>query len=430
MGDSPLHTDIEPKEFWSATMAERFVDGVDVYPGYWRRLVADCPFRGHDFGNNKFKNTDKGHASRLMFLGIIKLYPIKHLNGQDDNKPPVRFPSLLTVKGIHYTLVSPSALLVESSPVVRKFTDPRQAARFLADLNMEQTRLNELSTTMGIATTKPESGKQIRKAEVELKGIQKPPAITPQITAMAQALMDKQFFLLEQQPERKPPRKGPEDLSVEEYTPKPYTLGPHEEPGYVPPENPHSGLHNQEDLTPNHKTSAESFKTTRQMDMDDLSEADEIVEQALRAQDWDEYKVEEILTSGDQFILKEMDKGDKLYGFVTGGRDISTLDNKAYWLDKKGFADVETEFFRQGHWDREGVKGYLALPCFNRANDMITVELTESQTVIKSTIGKATELLRYDGTDGYTTDIIGKIMGGGGTQISPNARKLALISGK
>ena len=58
-------------------------------------------------------------------------------------------------------------------------------------------------------------------------------------------------------------------------------------------------------------------------------------------------------------------------GFVTGGRDISTLDNKAYWLDKDGLADVETEFFRQGHWDREGVKGYLALPCFNRANDMV-----------------------------------------------------------
>jgi len=29
-----------------------------------------------------------------------------------------------------------------------------------------------------------------------------------------------------------PKRKGPEDLPVEEYTPKPYTLGPHDEPGY------------------------------------------------------------------------------------------------------------------------------------------------------------------------------------------------------
>ena len=233
MGDSPLHTDIEPKEFWSATMAERFVDWLDVYPGYWRGLIADCPFRGHDFANNTFKNTDKGRASRLMFLGIIKLYPIKHLDGQNTDKPPVRFPSLPTVKGVNYTLVPPSALLVESSPVVKTFTDPQQAARFLADLNMVPTRLNELSTAMGIATTTPEPIKQTR--EVKIKGIQKPPAITPQITVMAQALIDKQFFLLEQQPESKPSRKGPEDLPVEEYTRKPYTLGPHEEPGYVSP---------------------------------------------------------------------------------------------------------------------------------------------------------------------------------------------------
>jgi len=32
-----------------------------------------------------------------------------------------------------------------------------------------------------------------------------------------------------------PKRQGPEDLPVEEYMPKPYTLGPHEEPGYEPP---------------------------------------------------------------------------------------------------------------------------------------------------------------------------------------------------
>ena len=85
-------------------------------------------------------------------------------------------------------------------------------------------------------------------------------------------------------------------------------------------------------------------------------------------------------------------------------------------------------------WDKKGVKGYLALPCFNRANEMISVELTEDQTedqtVVKSTIGKATELLRYDGAEGDTTGTLGKIMGGGGTQISPNARKLTLLSGE
>ncbi len=236
MGDSPLHTDIEPKEFWSATMAERFVDRLDVYPDYWRRLVAGCSFHGRDFANNTFKNTDKGRASRLLFLGIIKLYPVKHLDGQDSDKPPVQFPLLSAVKGSNYRLVPPSVLLVESSPIIKKFSDQQQAVRFLADLNIDSTRLNELSMTMGIATANPEPVKQTRKAETKVKGIQKPHAITPQIAAMAQALMDRQFFLLEQQPESRPPKRTcPEDLPVEEYTPKSYTLGPHEEPGYVPP---------------------------------------------------------------------------------------------------------------------------------------------------------------------------------------------------
>jgi len=225
-----------------------------------------------------------------------------------------------------------------------------------------------------------------------------------------------------------PKRKGPEDLPVEEYTPKSYTLGPHEEPGYEP--SPHSGLHNQAELTPDFETSVESFKPIRQVDMDNLSPEDKATRKALADQGWNEDKVEEVLESGNQFSLEKMEKDTTLYGFVTAGRDNSKLENKAYWLDKNGFSDVEDKFFKQGHWDREGIKDYLALPCFNRANDVITVELTESQTVVTSTIGKATELLKYTGENGYTTGTLGKIMGGGGTQISPDARKLQLISGK
>jgi len=233
-----------------------------------------------------------------------------------------------------------------------------------------------------------------------------------------------------------PRRKGPEDLPVEYYTPEPYTLGPHEEPGYEPPpriskaENPHSGLHNRDELTPDFTTSADSFKTARVVDMRNLSPEEVVARKVFKNQGWNEDKIEEILTSGDQFNLKEMTKGDRLYSFTTAGRNNSVLKDKAYWLDSDSLADVESEFFRKGHWDREGVKGYLALPCFNRANEMITVELTEDQTVVKSTIGKATELLRYDGIDGYTTGIMSKTMNGGGIQIAPNARKLILIPGK
>jgi hypothetical protein len=58
------------------------------------------------------------------------------------------------------------------------------------------------------------------------------------------------------------------------------------------------------------------------------------------------------------------------------------------------------------------------------------MEVTKPTTGIQSTIGKASELLRYDGTDGYTTGTIGKIMGGGGTQITLDTSALKLLPGK
>jgi len=431
MGEPPrLNTGIQPVDFWSATMTERFVDWLDVYPGYWRRLMADCPFRGHDFANNKFSNTDKGRASRLLFLGIIKLYPIKHLEGQDSDKLPVQFFTLPTVNDINYILVPPSVLLVESNPVVKTFNDQQQAARFLADLNMDQIRLNELSTTMSITITNSAPAKQIREAEVKVTGIQKPPTITPQIAIMAQALIDRQFFLLEQQPESKPPpRTGSEDLPIEYYKPKRATLGPHKEPGYVPPENPHSGLHNQEELAPDFAISAESFRTTRQVDMRNLSPEDRITREALKDQGWDDYKVEQVLKSGDDFTETSYQVGDRIYGFNTAGR-ARELNNSAYLLDEAGMEEVKSKYFKQGHWDKEGVKDYLAFPCFNAASQIDVMEVTKPTTGIQSTIGKATELLRYEGTDGYSTGTIGKIMGGGGTQATLDISALKLLPGK
>jgi hypothetical protein len=53
--------------------------------------------------------------------------------------------------------------------------------------------------------------------------------------------------------------------------------------------------------------------------------------------------------------------------------------------------------------------------------------LTESHTVVESTIGKATELIQYKGADGYSTGILGKIMGGGGTQIANDPTKIKSI---
>jgi hypothetical protein len=226
-----------------------------------------------------------------------------------------------------------------------------------------------------------------------------------------------------------PKREGPEDLPVEEYIPKPYTLGPHEEPGYVPPENPHSGLHNQENLTPDFETSAESFRTTRQVDMDDLSETDEVTKEALTNQGWKDKKIKQVLKSGDDFTETPYQTGDKMYGFNTAGRPRN-LENSAYLLDETGMNDVKEKYFKQGHWDKEGVKDYLALPCFNQASTIDAMEVTTPTTGIQSTVGKATELLRYDGTDSYTTGTLGKIMGGGGIQTTLDTSALKLLPGK
>ena len=92
--------------------------------------------------------------------------------------------------------------------------------------------------------------------------------------------------------------------------------------------------------------------------------------------------------------------------------------------------DVREKYFKQGHWDREGVKDYLALPCFNAASSIDVMEVIEPTTGIRAKIGKATELLRYDGADGYTTGTLGKIMGGGGHQITLDTSALKLLSGK
>jgi len=358
--------------------------------------------------NSDISLSDSQHdVINLLMRGRLIAYSLGNidLNSMGD------YPIINAPQGVQYHFILPGMLLLSEPNEVKSFRNEwQQSEAFIEKLALSDEQLAMLIPGLGLRA-----------------GPTRADRIDSLKTAFA---MGQIAVVITRDSMVVPKRKGPEDLPVEEYTPKPYTLGPHEEPGYVPPENPHSGLHNREELTPDFNTSVESFKTTRQVDMKNLSPEDDVARKALKVQGWGEDKIEEVLTSGDQFTLEEMDKGDKLYGFITGGRDISTLDNKAYWLDKNGFGDVEAEFFRQGHWDREGVKGYLALPCFNRANDMITVELTESQTVVKSTIGKATELLKYTGENGYTTGTLGKIMGGGGTQISPNARKLTLISGK
>ena len=182
-------------------------------------------------------------------------------------------------------------------------------------------------------------------------------------------------------------------------------------------------LHNEE--WPADGVHAEKFKTRRVIDMDHLSPHDEAAKEALTDQGWDEDKIKQILSSGEDFRIKTLDEGDKLFGFNTVGRPRD-LPRSAYWLDEAGYQDVKAKFFKDGVWDREGVKDYLALPCFNRANSLDTVEVTKSTSVVEAKVGKATELIQYSDDSGYGTGLMGKLMSGGGDQITatPSALKL------
>ena len=84
-------------------------------------------------------------------------------------------------------------------------------------------------------------------------------------------------------------------------------------------------------------------------------------------------------------------------------------------------------FMTPSSWDKEGVKNHLALSCYNRADVIDTATVTQRQTAIQSTIGKATEQIGYTRGD-YSTGMLGKIMPGGGAQITPDANAISTVS--
>ncbi len=170
----------------------------------------------------------------------------------------------------------------------------------------------------------------------------------------------------------------------------------------------------------------QSFKTTKQVELDNLAEDEIKAHDELKRQGWDNKKIKQIIKSGDGFETKALEEGDKLYGFNTKGRE-KNIKTSAYWLDENGFQDVQSRYFKNGQWDKEGVKNYLALPCFNRASDISTVQVTQKTTVIQSQVGKARELVQYTDKSGYSTGMLGKIMGGGGSQITANPSMLTKI---
>lgn len=188
-----------------------------------------------------------------------------------------------------------------------------------------------------------------------------------------------------------------------------------------------AGLHNQawnEVYVPEGK-----FKTIRKVDMDNLSDAEQLAAKTLDNQGWEPKQIKEVLSSGDNFRVKELNVGDKLYGIGTEGFE-KNIKTSAYWLDEAGYQEIQSKFLNGGVLDKDGVKNHLALPCFNRVNSLDVVELTKKSTVVESTIGKASELIQYTDDSGYSTGLLGKIMPGGGTQITPDPSTLVKFIGK
>ncbi|WP_421654320.1 hypothetical protein ACONUD_19305 [Microbulbifer harenosus] len=184
------------------------------------------------------------------------------------------------------------------------------------------------------------------------------------------------------------------------------------------------GLHNRgwDDIE------VQKFKTRREVDMHSLSAEDSAAAKVLEKQGWDADKIKEVLESGNDFKAKPLRPGDKLYGFNTAGRG-KDLKTSAYWLDESGFEDAKARYFKDGVWDREGLKNHLALPCYNRATAIDVAEVTRSTTAVEARIGRATELLQYTDNSGYSTGLMGKIMRGGGTQVTVDPSTLKAVSG-
>jgi hypothetical protein len=87
-------------------------------------------------------------------------------------------------------------------------------------------------------------------------------------------------------------------------------------------------------------------------------------------------------------------------------------------MDQSSFDQVNKEFNHDGVWDRQGVKGYLALPCYNKADGIVQGKIANDCTGVESTVGPASENVAYQAADG-TVIPQSFSMPGGGQQLTP-----------
>lgn len=166
------------------------------------------------------------------------------------------------------------------------------------------------------------------------------------------------------------------------------------------------------------EASSKDFKNLKDINMKNLDKDQQEAVKIFKAQGRDKDLQKQILNSGHNFKNRPLEAGDKLYGFTTKG--FGKSQNSAYWLDEQGMRDIRSKFYKNNQWDKGGVKNYLALPCFNMANDIVEATVTKQHKAISSTVDTANEHLGYLSKNGIKVKIKNNIMPGGGTQITPN----------
>jgi hypothetical protein len=155
----------------------------------------------------------------------------------------------------------------------------------------------------------------------------------------------------------------------------------------------------------------ERFETSNTVDMTRLSSDQTEAAKILRRQGRDAAESKQILSSGRDFEVVKLQEGDKLYGFTTEGHPKAKAS--AYWLDEAGYKQIKSQHFHDGKWNNEGVKQSLALPCYNKANSLVSADVIREHEAVRSTVGEATELVR-SGDRLFVRDMLG-----GGNQVTP-----------
>jgi len=162
-------------------------------------------------------NISLDHSQRDVINLVMRGRLIAYSLGSLDVHNMGDYPIINTPQGVQYHFILSSLLLLSESDEVKSFRNEwQQAEEFLETLALSDEQLAMLISGLELRAW-PNRADRVESLK----------------TAFA---MGQIAVVIVRDSVVVPPKRGPEDLPVEEYTPKPYTLGPHEEPGYVPPQ--------------------------------------------------------------------------------------------------------------------------------------------------------------------------------------------------